>query len=203
MDGIPRPLKTFRERSLNRRCERIVAASLGAEGFESHQPVLIGLLRHIPQARALELGIGYGSTPLILCLSGSSVSLETDRRWYRRFARYATSAHTIELFEDYDEWDWRCPYLDEPWDVAFVDNRPGRSRQSNLEKLATRSRFVVCHDTEEVFVPSPSDYRWDFSSFEHVWTCTLSPTYTTVVSRHEPLPAELRELPGIFGLPSP
>jgi hypothetical protein len=187
-------------RSLDRRCERILSASHDAQEWESHQPVLAGLLQCVPKARVLELGIGYGSTPLVVCLSGHSVSLETKRDWYRKFARYASAAHAIELFENYDEWEWRCPYFNEDWDIAFVDNAPGRSRQSNLEKLAERSRFIVCHDTEEVFKPSPSDYRWDFSGFEHVWTCTLSGTYTTVVSRSAPLPAELHELPGIFGL---
>ena len=192
-------LTALRRRSVNRRCARILASDVTADGFESHQPVLIGLLRHVPGARALELGIGHGSTPLFLCLTGSSVSLETSPRWHRRFARYASPTHKIELFQDFDEWEWRCSYFDEPWDVAFIDNAPGRSRQSNLEKLAERSRFVVCHDTEEMFKPSASDYRWDFSGFEHVWTCTLASTYTTVVSRREPLPPELRGLPGIFG----
>jgi len=176
-------------------------ANADADGFESHQPVLIELLGHVPQARALELGIGYGSTPLVYCLSGTSVSLETNPQWHRRFARHSRPEHRIELLSDYDEWEWRCPELEQSWDIAFVDNAPGHSRQSNLEKLADGCRFIVCHDTEEVFKPSASDYRWDFSGFEHVWTCTLSPTYTTVVSTREPLPAELRKMPGIIGLP--
>ena len=136
----------------------------------------------------LELGLGFGSTPLTLGLSGASVSLETDPRWYARFARYASPQHRILLWEEVAELEWRCPFLEERWDVALVDNAPANSRQSNLEKLAHRARFIVCHDTQECFRPSPSNYRWDFSAFRHVWTYTQFDTYTTVLSNVEPIP---------------
>jgi hypothetical protein len=181
-----------------RECRRIVArqATVVAGGgaslsdWETHEPIVVELLTRNRSARVLELGIGYGSTPLVLHLSGSSVSLETDDDWFRRFARYDRQDHRIVRWRDYSDADWDCPYLAHEWDVALIDNAPAHSRQSNLQKLADRSRFIVCHDTQESFVQSPSDYRWDFSGFEYVWTYTQFDTYTTVVSNREPIPLE-------------
>lgn len=187
-------------RRILERCRRAQAdPAFTLQAVESHQPVLLGLLDAVPNARVLELGTGYGSTPIVLDRSGSSLSLETDPSWQRRFERYASHAHRIELCEDFDEREWRCPELDEPWDVALVDNSPGTARQSNLSKLAARTRYIVCHDTQECFRPSASRFGWNFSSFRYVWTCTRFATYTTVVSNHEPIPA--LPLPGIDGHP--
>jgi hypothetical protein len=183
-----------------RRCERVAADPTFELGlWESHQPVLVDLLAQMRDPRVLELGMGYASTPIILAMSGTSVSIETDEPWFERFARFATDAHAFVLLSDYTQSAWRTPYLDEDWDVAFVDNSPYSTRQSNLLELAGRARFVVCHDTEECFKPAGSDYRWDFSSFEYVWTYTRFDNYTTVVSNVAPVP--LGHLPGIAGQP--
>lgn len=194
--------------SPKRECRRIVArqprlvAGNGGEvsDWETHEPVLVELLKLKPAARVLELGTGFGSTPVVLGLSGSSVSLETSEAWYRRFARFDSVDHRVSLWRDVSEFAWECPYLDEEWDIAFVDNAPAHSRQSNLEKLSAHTRFVVCHDTQEVFRPSPSDYRWDFSAFRFVWTYTQFGTYTTVVSNIGDIP--LDHLPGTRTVPS-
>jgi hypothetical protein len=167
--------------------------------WESHQPVLLELLKDRPR-RVLELGMGYASTPIVLELAGSSVSMETDPAWFGRFSRFARDDHALVLLTDYTPTEWRSPYLDEEWDVVFVDNSPYSTRQSNLLKLADKARFIVCHDTEECFKPAGSDYRWDFSSFRYVWTYSRFDNYTTVVSNVEPIP--LQHLAGIDGQPT-
>ena len=169
------------------------------ESFESHQPVLLALLDAVPQARMLELGTGYGSTPIVLGRSARSLSLETDPRWYARFEHFGSSVHRLEMLDDFDELRWRSPYFSEQWDVAFVDNSPGTTRQSNLAALAATARFIVCHDTQECFRPSASNFKWDFSSFRYVWTYTRFDTYTTVVSNIEPIPVD--SLEGVAGQP--
>lgn len=186
---------------IERRCERVrtdPTFSLG--GWASHQPVLLELLSRRPGARVLELGLGYASTPIVLGLSGSSVSIETAPEWFARFARFANATHEIVLLDDYTESEWRTPYLEQDWDVAFIDNSPNPTRRSNLLKLADRARFIVCHDTEELFRPVPPLYGWDFSSFRHVWTYRHFKNCTTVVSNVEPIP--LDHLAGIDGLPT-
>lgn len=178
---------------------QVLAGDGQVNDWETHEPVLVELLARMPGARMLELGTGFGSTPVVLGLSGSSVSLETNGEWHRRFARFGSASHQVLLWRDFSEFEWNCPFLTEAWDIALVDNAPGHSRQSNLVKLAACARFVVCHDTQEVFRPSPSDYRWDFSAFRHVWTYTQFDTYTTVVSNFEEIP--LDRLGGVFGDP--
>lgn len=185
---------------IERRHRRALAdQSFELEGLESHQPVLLELLARVPNARVLELGTGFGSTPIVLHRSARSVSLETDQGWLRRFARFGSDDHRILLWRDFSATEWNCAYLAEEWDVALVDNHPGHTRQSNLVKLAGTTRFVVCHDTEECFKPSAADYRWDFTGFRFVWTFTRFPTYTTVVSDMEPIP--LAHLGGVTGVP--
>jgi hypothetical protein len=192
------PRREFRR--IVHRCERLTTdPSFALELWESHQPVLLELLGRQSHARVLELGVGYGSTPVVLALSASSVSIETDEAWFARFAPFARKRHEFVLLSDYTPSNWRTPYLEQEWDVAFVDNSPYSTRQSNLLKLADKARFIVCHDTEECFKPAGSDYRWDFSSFRHVWTYTRFDNYTTVVSNAEPIPLE--HLPGIVGQP--
>jgi hypothetical protein len=187
-------------RRIVRRCDRArddPTFSLG--GWASHQPALLEVLGNVPDSRVLELGMGYASTPIVLGLSRSSVSLETDAGWFARFARFATAEHAILLHSDYTESEWRTPYLEQDWDVVFIDNSPNASRQSNLHKLADRSRFIVCHDTEELFRPVKPVYGWDFSSFRYVWTYPHFKNRTTVLSNVEPIPHG--SLPGIAGLP--
>lgn len=192
------------ERELARIVERCRRAKsdprFTLQAFETHQPVLLALLAAVPGARVLELGTGYGSTPIVLSASESSLSVETDRAWHQRFRSYATDSHRLELLEDFDEVEWRSSHLFEPWDIALVDNSPGTTRQSNLGKLAAATRFVVCHDTQECFGPAASNFGWDFSSFKHVWTYTRFETYTTVVSNHAAIPSI--DLPGVDGSPT-
>jgi hypothetical protein len=183
-------------RRIARRVRRVAEdPSFTIDTWESHQPVLVGLLTRLPGSRVLELGMGYASTPVVLALSSTSVSIETEEAWFARFSKFARPGHEFVLVAA----DWRTPYLEETWDVVFVDNSPYSTRQSNLIALADKARFIVCHDTEECFKPAGSDYRWDFSSFRHVWTYTRFDNYTTVVSNVEPIPLEL--VPGIGGQP--
>jgi len=99
------------------------------------------------------------------------------------------------------EWESHQPVL-----VELLTREPGarvleRSRQGNLLKLASRARFIVCHDTEECFKLSAADHRWDFSSFAHVWTRKRFPNYTTVASTVEAIP--LDALGGVHDQPPP
>jgi hypothetical protein len=195
------PRREFKR--IERRARRALAEESVEFGvWESHQPVLITLLRALAAPRVLELGVGYSSTPIVLALSGKSVSLETDPDWVARFSRFATPKHEIAGWDDYDEHAWNCRYFDERWDVAFVDNSPASTRQGNAEQLRETARFLVCHDTEECFKPAGSSYGWDFSAFRFVWTCTRFDNYTTVASDSEPIPEALTSvLAGVNGQP--
>ncbi len=194
------PKREFRR--IERRRRRVLSdPEFVLNRWESHQPVMIEVLERMHRPRVVELGAGYASTPIVLALSGFSLSLETDAEWLGRFTRFATHEHRFEHWQAYTETEWNCPYFDEQWDVAFVDNAPFGSRQSNLLKLAKTARYIVCHDTEECFVPAGSSYGWDFSSFRYAWTYDRFASYTTVVSNFEPV--ALGRLGGIEGHPPP
>jgi len=157
------------------------------DGFASHQPVLMTLLNKIEKAKVLELGIGYGSTPLIVDNSEYSEHYETDLDWFNNLKEeFSSEKHIFNLVTNHSKFDWNEESIfSKEWDIAFIDNAAGESRQSNLMKLKDKARFIVCHDTEELYKPSASDYKWDFSSFKYQYVFTKYNTYTSVVSNFE------------------
>lgn len=156
------------------------------EGWGSHQPVLTYLLNKIPNCRFLELGAGDNSTSLITELSSYSEHYETNFEWYQKMKKYETDIHKIIFWNQYTMYEWlNCPAFEQEWDVAFIDNAPGESRQSNLLKLRDKCRFIVCHDTEEVYKPSASNYGWNFSTFKYNFVFDKYNTYTNVLSNFE------------------
>lgn len=160
----------------------------GVDGFASHQPVLVTLLQKLGgNARVIELGTGRGSSAIVAGLSSYSEHYETDLDWYNQMKElFETPEHIFKLVTNHEKYHWN---EEEPfsklWDVAFVDNAIGESRQSNLMKLSNKARFIVCHDTEEVYKPAASDYGWDFSSFKYHFVFRNYNTFTTVVSNFE------------------
>ena len=153
----------------------------------SHQPVLITLLKKLDMPRVLELGCGYGSSPLIVDLSSYSEHYETNSEWLEKVKEFESENHTFHLVKDHEKLHWNDPEIfSKTWDVAFVDGASGESRQSNLMKLKDKCRFIVCHDTEEVYTKSESDYKWDFSSFKYHFVFNNYKVFTTVVSNVEP-----------------
>jgi hypothetical protein len=100
--------------------------------------------------------------------------------------KYETDNHKIIFWNQYTMYEWlNCPAFEQEWDVAFIDNAPGESRQSNLLKLRDKCRFIVCHDTEEVYKPSASNYGWNFSTFKYNFVFDKYNTYTNVLSNFE------------------
>lgn len=157
------------------------------DGFASHQPVLVTLLKQLyGRARVLELGCGYGSSPIIVGLSLYSEHYETDANWLEKVKEFEKINHVFRQVNSHEKYQWNdTEPFSKLWDVAFIDNAAGESRQSNLIKLKDKCRFIVCHDTEEVYKPAASDYKWDFSSFKYHFVFKNYNTYTTVVSNFE------------------
>lgn len=156
------------------------------DGYASHQPVLMALLKKIENPMVLELGIGFGSSPMLVEMSYYSEHYETDDSWRYKLMQFDNSMHQFKLVKKYDKYNWFDEEIfSKQWDIAFVDNAPGESRQSNLLKLADKARFIVCHDTEEVYKPAASDYKWDFSMFKYHYVFKNYNTFTTVVSNYE------------------
>ena len=157
-----------------------------SESWGSHLPVLMDIMEKNPNSRFLELGAGYNSTPHIINSTSYSEHYETNFEWFQKMKEFETPEHIINFWGNYTQYEWlNFPAFDKEWDIAFVDNAPGESRQSNLLKLKDKCKFIVCHDTEEVYKPSASNYGWDFSAFKYVFVYDKYHTYTTVVSNYE------------------
>lgn len=165
------------------------------DGFASHQPILVELLKRIEKPKVIELGIGYGSTPIITELSHYSEHYETDNDWLDKFISYQNENHKffkvsnvgkLDGLEMYNIFEWKDNYIfEKEWDIAFIDNAPGESRQTNLLKLANKCKFIICHDTEELYKLSAGNYQWDFSNFKYQYVFDKYNVYTTVVSNFE------------------
>jgi len=152
----------------------------------SHLPILETILEKMPNCRFLELGTGDNSTSLITSNTSYSEHYETNFEWYQKMKKYESENHKVIFWNKYSKYEWfDCPALEKDWDVAFIDNAPGESRQSNLLKLRNKCKFIICHDTEEVYKFALSDYRWNFSMFKYNYVFDKYDTYTNVLSNFE------------------
>ena len=149
------------------------------DNWATHKPVIMEILREYPNSKFLELGTGYNSTPFIVNGTTESIHLETNKSWYDEMKKFEKNNHKIEFFENFSLYEWNCDYFNQEWDVCFIDNAPGESRQSNLVKLKDKCKIIICHDTE-----APS-YGWDFSMFKYVYTYTKYPVTTTLCSNFQ------------------
>jgi hypothetical protein len=156
------------------------------DGYATHQPVLIELLRRLNKPKVLELGIGYSSTPFIVKDSSYSEHYDTDSHWLELLKDYQKENHIFKLVNNHDKYNWyESEIFSKEWDIAFIDNASGESRQSNLMKLKDKAQFIICHDTEEVYKPAASNYGWNFSSFKYHFVYTEYNIYTTVISNFQ------------------
>jgi hypothetical protein len=155
-------------------------------GFASHQPVLVTLLqKYGGKCNVLELGCGYGSSPILAGLSSYSEHYETDYDWLQKVKEFESENHSFHFVDNHEKFMWNdlIPFS-KSWDIAFIDNASGESRQSNLIKLKDKCSYIVCHDTEEVYKQAASDYRWNFSMFKYHYVFKNYNTFTTVVSNY-------------------
>lgn len=159
---------------------------MSLDGYATHQPVLIELLKKVKKPKVLELGIGFSSSPYIVKESSYSEHYETDPQWIESLAEYQNKNHIFKLVNNHDKYNWYdSEIFSKEWDIAFIDNASGESRQSNLMKLKDKCRFIICHDTEELYKPAASNYGWNFGTFKYHFVYTEYSIYTTVVSNFE------------------
>ena len=108
--------------------------------WNNHRPLLWFALQATGVGHVLELGAGYGSTPLLreYCLNyGRGLSTyDSSREWAEKFG--------VEHVLDWDSHSlWNKHYS-----VAFVDHAPGEHRFVAIQLLATTADIIVVHDSE-------------------------------------------------------
>jgi hypothetical protein len=150
----------------------------------THQSILKRLVE-ITNGPVVEMGMGDWSTPMLheLCSKGGRrlLSLESDPQWADKFKHLKGPLHEIIVIRD-----WRiAPIMGVKWDVAFVDNWPGKTRMQNILRLSPRARYIITHDTEP---DVQSDYDYDFSQFKYRIDFKRLVPWTTIVSMTAAIP---------------
>ena len=130
--------------------------------YGSHLPILTKVV-NLTNGPILELGMGLYSTPFLhfTCYSTKRklVSFERDPEWFRNFDDCASDFHEINLIKSWD----KLP-VDNYYDVAFIDQSPGRHRPLTAVKLANFAKYIILHDTEPEF-----DKYYGYSRIYHLF----------------------------------
>jgi hypothetical protein len=156
--------------------------------YYTHIPIL-SLMVYITNGPILELGCGFGSTPLLhyLCYNRKLISAENSKEWIDIFQkRLSSDKHTFLFINNWEE----ISKINEILSVVFVDNSPPGARGKCIELLFDKADYFVLHDVNELTnneVKIKYDYgyenifpkfkfRWDFKYF-NVWSSVISNKY--------------------------
>jgi len=102
------------------------------------------------EGSVLELGMGFGSTPLLNEYSKKNkrrlLSFDYNEEWRSKFDKILNKLHTSELVTD-----WSKVYNDnEDASVIFIDQSPGEERRVTIERYKNTTGILVIHDTEPI-----------------------------------------------------
>lgn len=132
----------------------------------------------------LELGIGFGSTPILheLCRPDRElVSYENIAEFFALFRGFDTAWHKMILTPDY-----AAAEIERPWSIAFVDTYPGPTRLDLLMRLKPWADYIIIHDTErrhDRFYHVRAHFReWKYRVSHKQWE-----PHTTVLSDRFPV----------------
>lgn len=155
--------------------------------WSSHIPVLIRALE-ITDGPVLELGIGYGSTPLLhaLCFEKNRplVSYEHRGEWVKTFQKYIDAGHEIIAVTDWDDIDLGRL----KWSVALVDHAPAERRVEEIRRLCDLNvEFIIVHDTQPI---AEDEYRYSqiYPLFKYRWDYTKLGCHVAVLSNVREFP---------------
>lgn len=139
--------------------------------WDSHRPLLYLCLKNTT-GNVLELGSGFGSTPLLskYCNDNDRVfiSYETNKEWSEKTGSIYTKGY----------FDPRYRFID----MLFIDCAPGELRKDLLKELGEQATVLIAHDTEEsanyVYgmkdVLSGFKYRVNFEPHKYPHTAAIS-----------------------------
>ena len=127
----------------------------------------------------LELGVGDYSTLLLheLCKNRRkliSIELESELIWIRQYCDLISDFHVIESVESWSD----CPYLQQFWDVVFVDCKTGEDRVKIIQILIDKVNIFIIHDSDQPTYNYENvlpifKYRFDYKRIKP-WTSVVS-----------------------------
>lgn len=140
-------------------------------GVSSHFPVLAAAV-YRTGGPVLELGCGWGSTPMLRLMCGTVRTLESydnSEKWAKEFgATYVPN------------WDKWMPKEDR-YSVAFVDCSPGEERRHIIMKLKGRAKFIIAHD-HEAGPAAAYFYEYVMGQFRYAETYRVLRPHTLILS---------------------
>ena len=156
--------------------------------YLSHQPVLVAAFTDVQGGSVLELGCGFGSTPLLHALSAVHacrlVTLESDAVWIKNFKYLANRNHRVGLVDDF----LNRPEYSEPWSIVFVDQIHAETRGAAIIALKDRAEIIIAHDS---CWPQLYGYDAAFAPFPERFDYRIVQPYTTALSM---IPGRLESL---------
>ncbi len=148
-------------------------------GYFSHQPVLVAAFADVSMGSVLELGCGFGSTPLLhaLCAAHACnlVTLESDACWIKNFKYLANADHRVDLVDDF----LNRPEYAEQWSIVFVDQAHAETRGASIVALKDKAEIIIAHDS---CWPQLYGYDAAFAHFPERYDYRIVQPYTTALS---------------------
>ena len=123
--------------------------------YATHQPFLWHML-HKTFKPILELGSGYGSTPLLHAYSAKHgiplYTLDHDADWLSRFSSLKSELHKhicVDVAKGWDAFQEAIPKGIE-WGVVFVDHGSWQSRVDCARALKDKADYILVHDFDNL-----------------------------------------------------
>ena len=123
--------------------------------YATHQPFLWHYLKKTTKP-ILELGSGYGSTPLLHAYSAHHniplYTLDHDTAWLSRFSPLKSDIHTLLSVDVSGDWQAFQDAIPTgiQWGVVFIDHGSWQSRVNCVRFLKDKAEYVIVHDFDNL-----------------------------------------------------
>ena len=128
-----------------------VKLETNTSAYYTHQPMLAELAR-ITTGPILELGCGFGSTPLLhkICEQTPQrklVTVEQETQWLMKFSHLERPWHILRAVTAWDD-SFFDDYAAPAWAIVFVDQGLWENRVDAVTFFKDKSDFLVLHDSD-------------------------------------------------------
>jgi hypothetical protein len=120
------------------------------ESYYTHQAFLEFYLKNT-EGDILELGVGYGSTPITSKYVSEKrrlISVDNDMEWINKMKKeYPENDNHVYLYTD--NWlDLIQKFSNHNWSVIFVDQNPWSARALSYYILKNSTEYMLIHDVD-------------------------------------------------------
>ena len=141
----------------------------------SYYPLLYVALKET-SGDIIEMGCGYGSTPLLNAYKNSRklYSYENNPIWAAKMRDEGLDVIPLNNWDDVKN-------AHEFADVVFIDHAPGERRKEDIINFKGKAKVIVCHDTEPA-ADHGYQMRQHFGKFKYAAEVKTSGAWATILS---------------------